>query len=184
MQFPRRCDTPLDRLSDAQSSSMSPRGSFFIRHVLKALVALGAIALPVHAQTPASPATAPPSQVLVSDQAPANITAWNRPLAVLRSSLGSTTAQQRADAASARIEAAIERMSPDEVHYSVVEVGSDRGAMIVAGAETLFAILDGDLPQDTATTLDTAGAQAVIRLQTLLRSGRTAAVARPRSQHR
>jgi small-conductance mechanosensitive channel len=41
--------------------------------------------------------------------------------------------------------------------------------MVVGGAETLFAILDGDLPQDTATSLESAGAQAVNRLQTLLR---------------
>jgi small-conductance mechanosensitive channel len=41
--------------------------------------------------------------------------------------------------------------------------------MIFGGAEALFAILDGDLPQDTATTLDTAGVQAVIRLQTVVR---------------
>jgi small-conductance mechanosensitive channel len=88
---------------------------------------------------------------------------------VFRSSLGSATAQQRADAASARIESAIERLSPDEIRYSVVEVGGDRGALIVGGAEGLFAILDGDLPQDTATTLDAAGAQVVSRLQALFR---------------
>ena len=41
--------------------------------------------------------------------------------------------------------------------------------MIVGGAESLFAILDGDLPQETATTLETAGAPAVNRLQTILR---------------
>jgi small-conductance mechanosensitive channel len=143
---------------------------FLNRYVVAWWVALGAVAVPVRAQTPDNPAAAPASaQALVSDQVPANITAWNRTLAVLRTSLGSSTAQQRADAASARIESAIERLSPDEIRYSVVEVGSDRGAMIVGGAETLFAILDGDLPQDTATTLDTAGAQAVNRLQTLLR---------------
>ena len=41
--------------------------------------------------------------------------------------------------------------------------------MVVGGAETLLAILEGDLPQDTAVTLDAAGAQAVSRLQTVLR---------------
>jgi small-conductance mechanosensitive channel len=127
------------------------------------------LAVDARAQAPAPAAPPASTQALLSDQAPATVTAWNRTLAVLRTSLGSSTAEQRAEAASARIEAAIERLSPDDIRYSVVQVGSDRGAMIVGGAESLLAILDGDLPQDTATTLDAAGAQAVNRLQTLLR---------------
>jgi hypothetical protein len=51
----------------------------------------------------------------------------------------------------------------------VVEVGGYRGAMIVGGTETFLAILEADLPQAAATTLDMAGAQVVNRLQTLLR---------------
>jgi small-conductance mechanosensitive channel len=137
-------------------------------YVVACSVAL-TVAVEARSQAPSPPESPASAQVLVSDQAPANVTAWNRTLAVLRTSLGSTTAQQRAEAASARIESAIERLSPDDIRYSVVQVGGDRGAMIVGGAETLFAILDGDLPQDTATTLETAGAQAVNRLQTLLR---------------
>jgi small-conductance mechanosensitive channel len=139
--------------------------SFLTKCVLICFVALGATALPVHGQ----PDPAASARALVSDQVPATIIAWNRELAVLRTSLGSTSAQQRAAAASARIESAIERLSPDEIRYSVVEVGSDRGALIVGAAETMFAVLEGDLPQGTATTLDAAGAQAVNRLQTLLR---------------
>jgi small-conductance mechanosensitive channel len=105
----------------------------------------------------------------MSDQRPATLTVWNRTLAVFRTSLGSSAPSLRADAAGARVTSAIERLSPDEIRYSLVEVGNDRGAMIVGGAETLFAVLEGDLPQDTATTLDTAGAQAVNRLKVLLR---------------
>jgi small-conductance mechanosensitive channel len=143
--------------------------SLLHRYVVACCVVVGATA-PAAAQTAPDPAASPPSaQALVSDQAPANVTAWNRTLAVFRTSLGSSSPQQRAEAASARIESAIERLSPDDIRYSVVQVGGDRGAMIVGGAETLLAVLDGDLPQDTATTIETAGAQAVNRLQTLLR---------------
>lgn len=144
--------------------------SFLIRRILTVLAAVGATVLPVRAQAPADAAAPPASvQVLLTDQGPATVRAWNRTLAVFRSSLGSVTPPQRAAAASARIESALDRLSPDEIRYSVVEVGSDRGALIVGDAEPLFAILDGDLPQDEATTLDAAGAQAVARLQTLLR---------------
>jgi len=156
----------------------------FTRLIVICVVALGATALPALAQQtpPAPPASA---KGLVSDQIPATVTAWNRTLAVLRTSLGSTTAEQRAAAASARIQSALERLSPDDIRYSVVEVGGDRGALIVGAAETLFAILEGDLPQDTATTLDTAGAQAVNRLQTVLRERSAQRPgARARSQHR
>ena len=123
----------------------------------------------VRAQTPSSPAAGAPGEEVISDQRPATLAVWNRTLAVFRRSLGSSDPQQRADAASARIESALDRLAPDEIRYSVVQLGRDRGAMVVGGAEVLFAVLDGDLPQDVATSLDSAGAQAVKRLQTLLR---------------
>src|SRR5262245_24003977 len=101
--------------------------SFFNRYVVAWCVALWALAIPVRAQAPPNPGVSPASaQALISDQAPANIRAWNRTLAVLRTTLGSTTAQQRADVASARIESALDRLSPDEIRYSVVQVGADR----------------------------------------------------------
>src|SRR5262245_10749772 len=134
-------------------------------------LASGMVTVDARAQAPSTPAASAPStsEEVISDQPPATLTVWNRTLAVFRKPLGSSTPQQRADAASARIDAALDRLSPREIQYSVVQVGRDRGALIVGGAEALFAILDGDLPQGTATSLDTAGAQAMNRLQTLLR---------------
>lgn len=159
----------VDQNPEPATGTPRSQRSSFTRFVVICAVMFGAIAVPVRAQTPVAPPSSPASQSLVSDQAPANVTAWNRVLAVFRTSFGSSTAQQRADASSARIDAAIERLSPDNLQYSVVEVGGYRGALIVGGTETLLAILEGDLPQDTATTLDAAGAQVVNRLRTLLR---------------
>ena len=144
---------------------------FSVRCALLCCVTLLATAgAPVGAQAPPNqPALSASTQALASDQLPSNVDVWNRTIAVFRTSLGSSTPRQRADAATARIEAGIQRLSPDEIQYSVVQVGNDRGAIVVGGAEALFAILESDLPQDTATTLETAGAQVVNRLQALLR---------------
>src|SRR5262245_9050511 len=136
---------------------------------LVSCLALGMVTAGVRAQTPSSPAALAATEEVISDQPPASLAVWNRTLAVFRRSLGSSDPQQRADAASARIESALDRLSPDEIRYSIVQLGRDRGAMVVGGAEVLFAVLDGDLPQDVATSLDSAGARAVNRLQTLLR---------------
>ena len=150
-----------------------PRGVTLRAAVGALLCCMGLVAVTadVRAQAPTAPAASQPSaqSVLPSQQAPATVMVWNRALAVFRTSLRSTTPRHRADAATARLEPAITQLSPDEIRYSVVQVGADRGAIVLGGAEALFAILDGDLPQDTATTLDAAGAQAVSRLQTVLR---------------
>ena len=100
---------------------------------------------------------------------PASLIVWNRTLAEFRAPFASSTPQQRAAAASARIESALERLDPDEIRYTIAQAGADRGVMIVGGTGVLFGILEGDLPQDSAVSLETAGAQAVGRLQTLLR---------------
>jgi small-conductance mechanosensitive channel len=136
---------------------------------LVSCLASGMVTANVRAQTPSNPSGLAPGEEALSDHPPASLAVWNRTLAVFRRSLGSSTPQQRADAATARIESALDRLSPEEIRYSVVQVGHDRGAMILGGAEVLFAVLDGDLPQGTATSLDTAGAQAMNRLQTVLR---------------
>jgi small-conductance mechanosensitive channel len=80
-----------------------------------------------------------------------------------------STPRQRAAAASARIEAALDRLNPDQINATPVQLGTVRGVIISQGSLTLFGIAEGDLPQDTALTLESAGAQAVDRLQTLLR---------------
>jgi small-conductance mechanosensitive channel len=120
-------------------------------------------------QPPPSAVPAPPTQTVLSEQVPATLMVWNRPLAVFRVPFGSRDPKQRADAASARIESALDSLNPDQVVYVLTQLGDDRGAMILGGAEPLFGLLEGDLPQDTARSLDTAGAQAVSRLQTVLR---------------
>ncbi len=132
---------------------------------------LAASALEARAQDQPPPAAvpAPPTQAVLSEQVPATLMVWNRPIAVFRAPFGSISPEQRADAASARIEAALDRLIPEEIRYTIAELGDDRGAMILGGAEALFGILEQDLPQDTARSVDAAGAQAVSRLQTVLR---------------
>lgn len=115
------------------------------------------------AQPPAS------SAATLSEPAPAPLVVWNRTLAVFRVPVNNTMPQERAETAGARIEAAIERLSPDQIRMAEVQIGPERGVVILAGTETLFGLHERDLPQDTATTLEAAGAQAVTRLQAILR---------------
>ncbi len=137
--------------------------------VVLCFLASSALEAGAQEQPPPPAVPAPPTQTVLSEQVPATLMVWNRPLAVFRAPFGSQDPKQRADAASARIEAALDRLTPDQVRYAMAQLGDDRGAMILGGAEALFGILEGDLPQDTASSLEAAGAQAVSRLQTLLR---------------
>jgi len=117
--------------------------------------------------TPAASAPAASQQAGLTDQ-PATLTVWNRQLAVFRAPFGTNTPQHRADAAAARIEAAFTRMLPENVRYAAAQLGNDRGIIVFNRDEMLFGFLEADLPQDDATSLDAAGAQAVGRLQAVL----------------
>ncbi len=129
------------------------------------------LSMSTHAQVPAAPGAGPstqPSAASLSDHAPATLEVWNRTLAVFRVQLNDATPEQRAAAASARIDAALDRLIPDQIRVAEVQLASERGVLIIAGAETLFGLHERDLPQDGATTLDSAGAQAVDRLRAIL----------------
>ena len=119
-------------------------------------------------ETPPPAVSAPPNQTVLLGAPPASLVVWNRTLAVFRATIGSATPALRAEAASARIESAFDRLEPAGISYSIAQLGSERAAVIF-GAGALFAILEGDLPQDGADSLETAGAQAASRLQLLLR---------------
>lgn len=133
------------------------------------------LSMSMRAQVPAAPAAGPSAQppgssaASLSDHAPANLEVWNRTLAVFRVPVNDATPQQRAAAAGARIEAALDQLIPDQIRLAEVQIASERGVIIVGGAETLFGLHEHDLPQDTATTLEDAGAQAMTRLQAILR---------------
>jgi small-conductance mechanosensitive channel len=120
-------------------------------------------------QTPPAAAQPASTQGVLSEQVPATVMVWNRPVAVFRAPYASRDPGQRAEAAAARIESALDGLIPEEIRYDIVQSGTDRAALILSGAGMLFAILEGDLPQDTARSLETAGAQAVDRLQAVLR---------------
>ncbi len=120
---------------------------------------------------PTSAAAQPsdPSATSLSDQPPASLDVWNRTLAVFRVPVNDATPAQRAEAAKARIEAALDRMQPDQIRSAEVQIGTERGVLVVAGTETLFGIHELDLPQGTATTLEAASRQTVERLQAIVR---------------
>ena len=97
---------------------------------------LAASALEARAQDQPPPAAvpAPPTQTVLSEQVPATLMVWNRPLAVFRAPFGSNSPKQRADAASARIEAALDRLIPEEIRYTSAELGGERGILILGGS--------------------------------------------------
>jgi small-conductance mechanosensitive channel len=142
---------------------------FLRMFVVLCFLAASALEARAQGQPPPAAGPAPPTQAVLSDQVPATLMVWNRPIAVFRAPFGSNSPKQRADVSSARIEAALDRLIPEEIRYTIAELGTDRGVLVVGAAEVLFGILEKDLPQDTASSLDAAGAQAVSRLQILLR---------------
>jgi len=118
------------------------------------------------AGSPQPPATAPGE--LTSDAAPATLVVWNRPLAVFRVTLRGATPRQRADSAAARVDSLLDELTAEGIHFTAMQIGSDRGIILQSGPHVLFGILAGDLPQDGADTLEAAGEQAVTRLQLLV----------------
>ncbi len=142
---------------------------FFRMCVVLCFLAASALEARAQDQPPPAAVPAPPTQAVLSEQVPATLMVWNRPIAVFRAPFGSNSPKQRTETASARIEAALDRLVPEEIRYTIAELGADRGVLVVGAADVLFGILEKDLPQDTASSLDAAGAQAVSRLQTLLR---------------
>jgi hypothetical protein len=99
----------------------------------------------------------------LSEERPATLIVWNRPLAVFRITFDSVAPQQRANSAAERIEAALETLAPEQTRFSLVQIGSNRGVVIGAGGELLFGIHERDHPQDAATSLEAAGPQALMR---------------------
>jgi small-conductance mechanosensitive channel len=114
-------------------------------------------------QQPVAPAVA------AINDAPASLVVWNRTLALFRTALGGASPRERTSAAAARVEAALDRLTPADVRANTVQLGDDRLSMITAANEVLFAIHERDLPQDSSVTLDDAGALVADRLQRLLR---------------
>jgi small-conductance mechanosensitive channel len=98
----------------------------------------------------------------------APVVVWNRTLAVLRAPYGETSAADRAAAASKRIEAILDDLDPSTVTASRASIGSDSGVIVQAGEHALFGLLPEDLPQGSATTLESAGEYVAGEVRRLL----------------
>jgi small-conductance mechanosensitive channel len=156
----------LDRDDGPCAATISARHlqGLHLRHAASLIACLvllcAASSLTVAAeQTPQATAAedARAREALAGAPAGAPVVVWNRTLAVLRAPYGGTSAADRAAAASDRIEAILDELDPNAVTASPATIGSDSGVIVQAGEHALFGLLPGDLPQGSATTLESAG---------------------------
>ncbi|MEO8345537.1 MAG: mechanosensitive ion channel domain-containing protein [Betaproteobacteria bacterium] len=103
-----------------------------------------------------------------SAETPGRVIVWNRTIAILRVPLLGKTPEQRAEGASARLDAMFASRPGDSIEYQLVKGEIGDLVLIGNGPQVLFGLAAGDLPQGTATTLDAAGKQITAQLTVLL----------------
>ena len=101
---------------------------------------------------------------------PATVTVWNRPVVVVRATIGNLTPAMRA----AQIEGKIEDLSYAElgnpVRVEEAQAAGVSGLMVFVGGRFVFGILPADLDPLSDETLQQVGASVTERLQDILRT--------------
>jgi len=129
-----------------------------------AVLLLLALAAPLQAQPP-------PGRPAQHDAtAAATLKVWSRPIAEFRVPVRQVPPAARATNAVRRIDALPDDGRSAAIHAERATVGDLRGMIIFAGAETLFAIVDGDLDPTSGETLEGVSARAVEQLRAALQA--------------
>lgn len=137
---------------------VAPRIARMMAMLACAALGVPAVAGESSAQTAAATAAADTAQILVR----------GRYIATLRSSLGAQTAEERADAAAARIEGALRERSTDTVEIRRIP----EGMLVTVGERRLFPILRADVDTIMGETLPEVTSLAAGRLRDVLSEDR------------
>ncbi len=123
-----------------------PRSKWFAGLLLAALAAPGGAATPA---------------------APAELSAWNRPITTFRATVWDIPPEQRVMNARARI-TALPKGGVLPVTVQPAAVAGETGLLVAAGDRTLFGLVAEDLDPEAGLTLEQAAAQAAARVTALL----------------
>jgi len=123
------------------------------------------------AAMPAAAQTALPTQLEdVQLGAAETLFVANRPVAVLRATVGGTKAAERVARAKARIDALSRWTDSSRVVAEAARIGNVEGVFVTSGSTLLFALLPQDLDPETGLTLAEAGDSAAGNLQSALQA--------------
>ena len=114
----------------------------------------------------------PPSSDLASARAidpPATVTVWNRPLVVIRATVGSQTPAIRVAGIEQKIEELPYAELGNPVRVEQAEASGVEGLMVFVGGRFIFGILPADLDPLSHETLQQVGTDLKTRLEDILR---------------
>lgn len=135
------------------------------------LLALAAL-VPLQAAwaDPSSQAPAPSSSSsLAGEPEGAPVVVWNRTVVTLYAPYHGMTAEERAHAASERIENALDTLKADDLSISWIEAGGEKGAALRAGNLVLYGILPGDVGTDDRASIEQAAGRGAAVLRDIIR---------------
>ena len=112
--------------------------------------------------------TTVPSEVRVSE--PVTVTVWNRPLVVLRASIGDITPQMRAERILAKVEGLPLQSPNPNIRADRARVGSLEGILVTVDENIVLGIVPQDLDPESQETLDDVGRETVRRLGEILKA--------------
>ena len=101
---------------------------------------------------------------------PVTVVVWNRPIVVLRATIGEYTPEERAATIRQRIEDLPYDLLLDEVRAEPGKVGNLQGLLFLVGDRILFALLSQDVTPESGRSLEQVGQETVGRLREVLRA--------------
>jgi small-conductance mechanosensitive channel len=115
--------------------------------------------------------TSPPTpEVRVFE--PVTVTVWNRPLIVLRASIGGVSPEDRAAGIESKVEGlSLDSPSPD-IRADHATLGGLTGILVTVDENIVLGILPQDLDPESRETLDDVGQETVRRLREILEARR------------
>lgn len=99
----------------------------------------------------------------------APVVVWNRTLIRLHAPFHGVEPEERARAASDRINGLLDTMDPDRIDVAWTESGADRGALVREGNAILFGVLPGDVESGDRVAVEQAANQAASLLRDVVR---------------
>lgn len=117
--------------------------------------------------SPAAAASA--SSALDAAPSGAPVEVWNRTIITLYASFHGMQSDERAKAASARINGVLDKITPEELSTTWVESGNEKGVLVRAGSLVLFGVLPGDAESSDRAVIEKSANQAVDALRAVLR---------------
>ncbi|WP_458788717.1 mechanosensitive ion channel family protein [Dyella jiangningensis] len=109
------------------------------------------------------------SSSLAGEPEGAPVVVWNRTVVTLYAPYHGMTADERAHAASERIESALDTLKADDLSISWIEAGGEKGAALRAGNLVLFGILPGDIGTDDRASIEQAAGRGAAVLRDIIR---------------